>query len=65
MRGSNAALSEAFRVMSYPTLLAICNGDPELAEPYTGELKAEKIAAFLVRDNPTAVLMAVSGLQNV
>ena len=49
MRGSNKALSEAFSVAEYPTLLAICNGDPGLAERYKGELKAEKIAAFLVR----------------
>lgn len=34
---------------SYPTLLAVCNGEPALAEKYEGELKAENIAAFLVR----------------
>lgn len=51
VRGSNEALSQAFAVTSYPTLLAICNGDVLLTEPYQGELKADKIAAFLVSDH--------------
>ena len=54
VRGSNAALSSAFNVSAYPTLLAVCNGDPALAERYNGELKSERIAAFLV--SWTAVL---------
>jgi len=48
VRGSNAALSAAWNVTSYPTLLD-CNGDPALAERYSGELKSERIASFLVR----------------
>lgn len=57
VRGSNRALSEAFSVTEYPTLLAICNGDPALAVPYKGELKAEKIAAFLVRSGVRTVII--------
>ena len=49
VRGSNKALSADFNITSYPTLLAICNGDPALAERYSGDLKSEKIASFLVR----------------
>ena len=49
VRGSNAALSAAWNVTSYPTLIAVCNGDPALAERYSGELKSERIASFLVR----------------
>ena len=49
MRGSNAALSAAFNVSAYPTLLAVCNGDPASAQRYGGELKSDRIAAFLVR----------------
>ena len=49
MRGSNAALSAAWNVTGYPTLLAVCNGNPALAERYSGELKSERIASFLVR----------------
>ena len=49
VRGSNAALSAAWKVTGYPTLLAVCNGDPALAERYSGELKSERIASFLVR----------------
>jgi len=49
VRGSNAALSSVWNVTSYPTLLAVCNGDPALAERYSGELKSERIASFLVR----------------
>ena len=51
VRGSNAALSAAFNMTSYPTLLAVCNGDPVLAERYSGELKSERIASFLVRSS--------------
>jgi hypothetical protein len=31
----------------YPTLIAVCNGDPATTEKYTGKLKSENISTFL------------------
>ena len=55
VQSSNAALSAAFKIDSYPTLLVICNGDVTLAERYgqhrrrTWCLAAQDIGSSLVR----------------
>ncbi|KAL0050174.1 hypothetical protein WJX82_005825 [Trebouxia sp. C0006] len=46
-RGSNKELSDRLKVDSYPSLLAICNGDESSAQRYEGEFKSGPITSFL------------------
>ncbi|KAI7835464.1 hypothetical protein COHA_010639 [Chlorella ohadii] len=44
---SNAEVSGAFGVSSYPTLLVVCGGNRDVVVKYEGEMKSTKIARFL------------------
>lgn len=38
-----------FRACSFPAVLAICHGDPEVREAYSGDLKADKLRDFVLK----------------
>ncbi|KAK9821669.1 hypothetical protein WJX74_006601 [Apatococcus lobatus] len=48
-RGSNQDIASKFQVESFPTVLAICHGDPEVREAYSGDLKADKLRDFVLK----------------